>query len=168
MEPKWLQSARKYLGQREVPGSQSNPWILGLWATIPWIWSTVTRKDDTLLPWCGAFVRLCLTEAGLTPPKAWYRASEYQRYGINTFTSVVGAIGVIKNGKQWHVGFVVGRDNAGNIIMLGGNQNDSVKLSAFKQGAFVAFRWPDIQGIDKIPMVGSLPVLSAALSTSEA
>lgn len=168
MEPLWLVEARRHLGQREVPGQGSNPWILGLWATIPWIWSTVTRKDDTLLPWCGAFVRLCLVVAGLTPPKNWFRASEYMAYGANVGYPAVGAIGVIKNGKQWHVGFVVGRDHAGNIILLGGNQNDSVKLSAFKPELFKAYRWPEVSTINQIPLAGILPVLSAGMSTSEA
>lgn len=167
MDPKWLQSARKYLGQKEVPGPASNPWILGLWATIPWIWSTVARKDDTLLPWCGAFVRLCLTEAGIEPPKSWFRASAYADFGTKLGYPTLGAIGVIKTGKRWHVGFIVGRDNAGRIIMLGGNQNDSVKLAAFERASFAAFQWPDYQ-LDKIPSAGSLPVLTAALSTSEA
>ena len=120
-----------------------------------------------MLPWCGAFVRLCLVEAGLTPPKNWFRASEYGGYGFNVGYPALGCIGVIRHGKQWHVGFIVGKDHAGNIILLGGNQNDSVKLSAFRMDAFKAFRWPD-QTYDKIPMAGSLPVLSAALSTSEA
>lgn len=167
MEPKWLQVARQYLGQKEVPGPQSNPWILGLWETIPWIWSTVTRKDDSLAAWCGAFMRLCLVMSDLTPPKAWYRASAYVEYGINVGYPALGAIGIIKNGKQWHVGIIAGKDHAGNIIMLGGNQNDSVKLSAFKPDLFKAYRWPD-QSYEKIPLAGSLPILSAALSTSEA
>lgn len=167
MEPKWLTSARSYIGQREIPGQDSNQWILGLWAIVPWIWLTVRRKDDSLLPWCGAFVRLCLSEAGLTPPKAWYRAMAYAEYGTNVGRPVLGAIGVIKNGKQWHVGFVLGKDNAGNIIMLGGNQNDSVKLSAFKPELFKAYRWP-AGATEQVPMAGLLPILSAALSTSEA
>lgn len=167
MEPKWLQVARQYLGQKEVPGPQSNPWILGLWATIPWIWSTVTRKDDTLLAWCGAFMRLCLVMSDLTPPKAWYRASAYVEYGINVGYPALGAIGVVKKGKQWHVGIIAGKDYAGNIVLLAGNQGDSVSLASFHISVFQAYRWPD-QSYDKIPLAGSLPILSAALSTSEA
>ena len=166
MEPKWLIEARKYLGQAEVPGAQSNPWILGLWVTIPWIWSTVTRRDDTLLPWCGAFLRLCLVQAGITPPRNWFRAREYLNFGTNIGYPCVGAIGVMQNGRQWHVGFVVGRDNAGNIIMLGGNQNNSVRLSAFKPSLFKAYRWPT-QTYASIPLAGNLPILSAAISASE-
>jgi len=167
MEARWLSVARQYLNEKEVPGPKSNPWILGLWATIPWIWSTITRKDDTLLPWCGAFVRLCLVEAGLIPPKNWFRASEYVKYGINVGYPALGAIGVMKRGKQWHVGIIAGKDHAGNIILIGGNQNDSVNFSAFPIALFQAYRWPD-QAYDKIPLAGSLPVLSAAMSTSEA
>ena len=168
MEPIWIKTARQFIGQKEIPGAQSNSWILSLWQPIPWIWSTVTRRDDTLLPWCGAFVRFVLVQCGLVPPKEWYRARGFIGYGVKLGAPVLGAIGVVKNSRgQYHVGFVVGRDNAGNVILLGGNQNDQVKLSAFKPTAFVAYSWPDSNLAD-IPMAGSLPILSAALSTSEA
>jgi uncharacterized protein (TIGR02594 family) len=168
MDPIWIKNARQYIGQKEVSGVQSNSWILSLWQPIPWIWATVTRKDDTLLPWCGAFVRFVLVLCGIKPPKEWYRARGFIGFGVPMTEPVVGAIGVIKNSKgQFHVGFVLGADHAGNIILLGGNQNDQVKLSAFKKSAFVAYSWPDAN-IAPIPAAGPLPILSAALSTSEA
>lgn len=161
----WIQKARAYLGQKEVPGPASNPWILSLWSSIAWIWTSVARKDDSLLPWCGAFVRQCLVESNLTPPKNWFRAKEYVTYGAPLSAPKVGAIGVILTGKQWHVAFIVGRTKDGNIVMLGGNQNDSVKLSAFRPAVFQAFRWPDSK---VLPDMGELPVIDVTLSTSQA
>lgn len=167
MEPAWLVEARRWGGQKEVPGPQSNDWIMSLWQPIPWIWSTVTRRDDTLLPWCGAFVRLCLVNAGLKPPKQWYRARGYLDYGLRLGAPVVGAIGIVKSAKgQWHVGIVIGKDHAGNIIMWGGNQDNQVKASAFKPSAFQSYRWPGAD-LAAIPLAGTLPIVSAALSQSE-
>lgn len=160
--------AEKYLNQREVPGPESNQWILGLWSTIPWIWSTVTRKDDTLLAWCGAFIRLVLTEANLTPPKNWFRAREYLTYGYELKSPVRGCIGVIKTGKQWHVGIIAGQDAKGNIVMIGGNQNDSVKYSSFKREVFQGYRCPLVTVKECYEMsLEELPVIDAQLSTSQ-
>lgn len=164
MEYSWIREARKHIGVKEIPGVKSAPFIVSLWSSVKWLWDS--QKDDSKLPWCGAFVRYCLITAALPVPKEWYRARSYAEFGYPMYEPLHGCIGVTKNMKgQYHVGFVVGRDNANNILMLGGNQNDSVKVSAFKRSAFVAFRWPDTQG--KIPMPTPLQILSAELSTSE-
>lgn len=161
----WMTEARKHLGQKEVLGWGSNKWILSLWDTVPWIWSTVSRKDDSILPWCGAFVRHCFIKSGITPPKHWYRAKAYFDFGTKLYTPAVGAVCVIKNRYgRYHVGFVVGRDHAGNVLLIGGNQSDSVKISAFRHDAVRYLGWPG----DIKDMSTDLPILTAALSDSEA
>lgn len=164
--PSWLTLARTFEGQKEVPGPASNPWILSLWTPVGWIWKTVARKDDSLLPWCGAFVRHCLVTSGYGAPKNWFRAREYVAYGEKLERPVVGAIGVILNGKQWHVGFIEGVTSSGSIVMRGGNQNDSVKLSAFKPSLFKAFRWVP-GGAEYDSRLEKLPVIDVSLSTSQ-
>ena len=41
-----------------------------------------------------------------------------------------------------HVGFVVGRDATGNIMVLGGNQSDAVNVRAFPASRVTGYRWP--------------------------
>jgi uncharacterized protein (TIGR02594 family) len=164
---KLITIAEKYLGQREISGPESNSWIMSLWNPIPWIWSTVSRKDDTLLPWCGAFIRLVLTEAGLRPPKNWFRAREYLTYGYDLNAPARGAIGVIKTGKQWHVGIIAGIDQNRNIVMIGGNQNDSVKYSSFRPSVFQGYRWPLTMSEYYEGKYYELPVINSELSTSQ-
>lgn len=142
---------------------KSNPWIVKLWDKAAWLWAT--KKDDSQLPWCGAFVAHCLRLSGLTPPANWFRASAYATYGTKLPKPVLGCIGVMTREGGGHVGFVAGKDNAGNILMLGGNQGDSVKISAFKPHKFTAFVWPNSVFL---PAWQELPILSAALSASEA
>lgn len=167
-DPPWLVEAKKHEGKKEVPGVKNNDWVIGLWDSIPWIWSTVIRKDDNLLPWCGAFIKLCLDKAGIKPPKAWYRAKAYIDFGTPIYHPAYGCIGVIKNAKgKYHVGIVIGWDAAGNIMLYGGNQNDMVRVSAFKFKSFVAFVWPS-DDVQNIPMAGTLPILDADFSMSEA
>lgn len=43
-----------------------------------------------------------------------------------------------------HVGFVVGRDQNGKLMVLGGNQNNRVSIAPFDEDDFVAFRWPSV------------------------
>lgn len=159
-EPKHLTIARKYLGQKEVAGIGSNAWILNLWLSVGWIWSTVSRKDDSVLPWCGAFINYVFKEAGLPSVKGWWSAKSWLNFGVSC-KACLGAIGVIDRKGGGHVGILVGKDNIGNILMIGGNQNDSVKISAFKPSVFVGFRKPE--GMAFV----HLPILSAELSESE-
>jgi uncharacterized protein (TIGR02594 family) len=163
-EPIWVTEARSHIGKKEVAGVGSNKWILSLWETVPWIWSTVARKDDTLLAWCGAFVRLVMLECNITPPKGWWSAKNWAAWGAPVKTPTLGCIGVMKRKGGAHVTILIGKDNAGNLIGLGGNQGDMVKKSAFKPELFVAFVYPPNQKNYNI----TLPILSAALSVSEA
>jgi uncharacterized protein (TIGR02594 family) len=71
------------------------------------------------------------------------RAKEYEKYGQPTQRPSYGSIGVKKSGSQYHVGFIVGINFEGtHIIMLGGNQSDSVNYSAYPIKSFTAFRVP--------------------------
>jgi hypothetical protein len=49
---------------------------------------------------------------------------------------------VFKRDGGGHVGFVVGKDQAGNLMVLGGNQSDSVNIKPFKTDRVVGYRWP--------------------------
>lgn len=162
-DPCYLFNARSFIGIKEVPGIKSAPFIQRLWDKVPWLWNM--HKDDSTLAWCGAFVAHCLRLCGITPPKEWYRAKSYMEFGYKLSRPIVGAIAVIKNARGYHVGFVVGQTFTGNILILGGNQNDMVKVSAFKPDVIVAYRWvPAVT----LPIWKPLPILSAELSGSEA
>lgn len=163
-DPIWLKNARKYIGQREVAGKDSNAWVLGLWDTVPWIWSSVARKDDTLLPWCGAFMRQVMVESGIEPPKKWWSAASWASWGSPQRKALFGCVGVMKRTGGGHVAIIVGRDNSGNLICLGGNQGDAVKLSAFNPNRFTEFVWP----LGHKTSACELPILTASLSVSEA
>ena len=43
-----------------------------------------------------------------------------------------------------HVGFVVGEDQHGNLMVLGGNQGDEVNIKPFSPSRVLAYRWPGI------------------------
>jgi len=91
-------------------------------------------------PWCASFVNFCLKESN-TP----YEASQSSQFPVSSkkFVKidkpVYGALMVLRNyfvdgdksNGTGHVTFVYGKTANGRIACLGGNQGDSIKLSAY-------------------------------------
>ncbi len=135
-EPAWIDIAREYIGLEEIPGPRTNATIRGWLERLKAWW----RDDET--PWCGAFVAYCLDVAGFDIPKYWMRAREWATWGTELSSPVPGCIVVFSRQGGGHVGFVVGRDAAGNLIVLGGNQGNRVSLATFTRNRVLAYRWP--------------------------
>ena len=161
MNAPWLTEARKHIGLKEVPGAGNNPTIIG-WLTRLKAW----WKED-LTPWCGTFVAHCLFSAEIAPPKAWYRAKAYLEWGIWIPAPIVGCVVVFDRKGGGHVGFVVGKDSRGRLMVLGGNQSDAVSIAPFELGRVAGYRWPPNR---TVPTAYTLPILASngASSTNEA
>jgi uncharacterized protein (TIGR02594 family) len=158
-ELSWIKIARGYIGTREIPGPKHNPLIVRMWK---WIKRGGIKDDEN--PWCAGFVGACLEEAGFISSR-FEGASSYLRWGRDC-PMVYGCVVVITRagGSGYHVGFAVGKDRAGNILVLGGNQDNQVKVSAFAANRIRARRWPGALEIALTP----LPLLGpAAASGSE-
>lgn len=139
LDPVWLQAARSYLGTAEVPGSVTSP-IIAKWLRRLGAW---WHDDET--PWCGVFVATCFLDAGygqVLLPKHWYRARAWEAFGTTQVKPSLGAVVVYERKGGGHVGFVVGRDAAGRIMTLGGNQGNRVSIAPFDPARVVAYRWP--------------------------
>lgn len=163
--PQWLDRARAYLGLREIKGPKHDSRIVGWWQAI----KAPFRDDES--PWCGAFVGGIMAEAGLPVAKNGAAARAWLNYGFPLDRPAVGAIVIFWRGKPsgWsgHVGFVVGRDGAGNLMVLGGNQGDMVSIKPFARNRVLGYRWP---GIAPPPARFDLPLLNSdgRVSTNEA
>lgn len=134
----WIKVARSLIGEREIKGPRHNSIILRMWQAIrsPWF------KDDET-PWCAGFVGYCLEEAGIKSTRS-AAARSYDNFGKKLTRPAYGCIAVKSRKGGGHVTFVVGRDRWGNLLCLGGNQNDMVKISVYSPSAFHTFRWPSI------------------------
>jgi uncharacterized protein (TIGR02594 family) len=126
--------------------------------------------NDDETPWCAAFVGNCLEEVGIKSTRsAW--ALSYADYGVKA-PCVPGAIAYMQRknaaGKVigGHVAFVVGRDQRGNIMLLGGNQGDKVSVAPFAPSRIMGYRWPKLPS----PPVSALPMYASngKLSQNEA
>lgn len=141
----WISAARKYVGLREdTSKTKHNPTILMMLKKMgsfngearAW-WN---NDDDA---WCGTFVGYCLGISNRWVVREWYRAKSWNApveltkldkpaYGaIVTFTRTGGG----------HVGFVVGKDKHGNIMVLGGNQSNKVSIIPFAPSRVTGYYW---------------------------
>ncbi len=151
-EPSWLTRARSYLGLREFPGAKHNSTIL------KW-WNGLFRDDET--PWCGAFVRGALNEAGYEAVKNFAGARNWLNLPVTLKNPALGAVVVFSRpGSAWsgHVGFVAGMDSRGNLMVLGGNQGDMVSIKPFVRGRVLGYRWP---ANAPLPANDNLPLLTS-------
>lgn len=160
MDPPWVAQARTKIGEREIPGSKNNPWIVSNWQRLGARWF---NDDET--PWCGNFMAWALDAAGLPYPKEFPRAASFSTYGT-ACAAQLGAIGVKSRVGGNHVFIIVGQTpDKMYYKALGGNQSDMVCIIDIKKVDVDAIRWP--QGVP-VPASPYLPILPAGkVSTKE-
>ena len=158
--PTWLAEAEKHIGVTEIPGPKTDATIAGWLGRLGAWWA------DDATPWCGVFVAHCMAAAGIKLPKYWMRARDWANWGSALSAPERGCIVVFERQGGGHVGFVVGRTLTGNLLVLGGNQGDAVKISAFPRDRVVGYFWPPAV---PLPMHQALRVMAPAeLSVNEA
>jgi uncharacterized protein (TIGR02594 family) len=137
-EPIWLRRARQEIGVSEIAGKQHSKRVLSYWelSKLPF------RDDET--PWCAGFVGAMLEDCGIKSTRSGM-ARSYEKWG-QPCGAIPGAIVVFWRGSKssgsGHVGFVTGKDQYGNIMVLGGNQSDAVNIKPFDTSRIVGYRWP--------------------------
>lgn len=157
-----LRAAAADLGLREIPGVRHAPKIQR-WLAQMGAWWT---DDET--PWCGVAMDGWARSCDLKPPSAAFRARSWADWGTPLPYPARGAVVVFNRPGGAHVGIVVGRDQLGRLLVLGGNQGNAVSVAPFDTDRVVAYRLPPGQ---KAPNPGPrLPTIasSAPASTNEA
>jgi uncharacterized protein (TIGR02594 family) len=159
-KPKWISKAEEELGETEIEGKkQNNPRILEYHAT------TKGAKTDES-PWCASFVNWVLKESGYEGAgSAW--SHDWKKWGDGLSKPAVGSVAFIdwgkvnpkKNGKG-HVGFLVGKTSKNRIVLLGGNQSDQVRYTAFKESQIQAYRVP--KGYEPGSNLYDLPIMEVS------
>lgn len=144
-DPAWLVEARKHIGLKEIPGKQHNPTIIKWLNALKAWW----QEDET--PWCGTFVAHCCRTAGRDLPRHWYRARAWADAGTRLSKPAYGCLAVFERSGGGHVGFVVGLDSAGNLLVLGGNQGNQVSIAKFAPARVTAYVWPSEGGKKRVP-----------------
>lgn len=129
--------ARRELGVREIPGPDSNPRIIEYWRGIG------TFDDETA--WCSAFANWVCREAGFEGTGK-PNARSWATWGVPVELANIKIGDTLvfyrgdRNGWQGHVGFFAGHDDAGNLLVLGGNQGNSVSIKPYPVSRLLAVR----------------------------
>ena len=166
--PPWMTLARSYIGCAEIKGPRHESRILAMWDAIKCGWF----KDDET-PWCAAFVGAMLEGVGIRSTRS-AAARSYAKWGddylCHSRSSIpYGAIVVLSRPGapgSGHVGFYCGPSGAG-FALLGGNQNDAVRVSSYLWSRIVAVRWPTGVPLPATPYAYP-PLSTLVASTSDA
>lgn len=171
----WIAEARSHIGLREVKGLQHNPTILRWLERMPKFDGAAKAwwaDDET--PWCGLFIGYCLGVTGRHVVREWYRAKAWESPELTRLDMpAYGCLVTFTRSGGGHVGFVVGRDQRGNLMVLGGNQGDAVNIRPFARSRVTGYYWPSSSdGTRSRPLKGRyvLPELNSngEVSTNEA
>jgi uncharacterized protein (TIGR02594 family) len=117
-------------GVKEVPkGSNSGPKV-----DVYLAYAGVSSPNK----WCASFVHWCLGQNNIKGAGA--QGSSYLNWGIEIDKPVYGAIVIFKTG---HVGFYMGTNSDGTLIILHGNWSDKVSISKnISPNEIKAYRMP--------------------------
>jgi len=138
---KLIMTGLKYYGITEQPTTEKNsPTILSwLKLLLPW-----ANNDE--IAWCSAYVNGIAKEAGFEhfPDRHGSAlAREWLTKGIEVQTPELGDVVVLWRGSKTaitgHVGFFI-RENKTHVFLLGGNQSDSVNITAFPKERILGYR----------------------------
>ncbi|WP_158648455.1 TIGR02594 family protein, partial [Candidatus Symbiothrix dinenymphae] len=89
--------------------------------------------------WCASFANWCLRQSGTAYTKSagsqtFLNHAEFVKISEPVFGAIAVFTNLDSNGNfktSGHVAFVVGRNGKDNILCLGGNQSDKIKVSQF-------------------------------------
>ena len=151
--PLWLLEGLKWINTEEEEGASDNPEILD-WARAEGGAIAKDYQHDSI-PWCALFANMILTKVGLKGTETLW-ALDWAKWGVRLDGPAVGAFAPMKRDGGGHIAVVVGRDQHGNLMCLGGNQSDAVNIKPFPVERPLSFRWP--QSASPPASVG-LPVL---------
>lgn len=137
-EPNWLTIARGEIGQRQWPGSWDNPRVLEYLAAC-----NFHPEHDEGMEWCGAFLSWVIQGVGLAIGEGNKMISAYppwwRGFGTALASPQIGAIAIKKSGL--HVAFVESVSGI-RVNLLGGNQDDAVKIWTGKLSSDFTYRMP--------------------------
>jgi uncharacterized protein (TIGR02594 family) len=156
--PLWLIEGLKWLNTEEASGFSDNPQILDWARQEGGAIANVYRHDS--IPWCSLYANMVLTKVGLRGTETLW-ALDWANWGVALPGTAVGAFAPMKRDGGGHIAIVVGRDQHGNLMCLGGNQADCVNIRPFPVERPLSFRWPKEApppariGFERLPLVRS-------------
>lgn len=169
-QPLWLQAGIKMIGVREGAGAKDNATIIN-WAKEEGGDIAAAYTHDSI-PWCALFANHCLTKAGRKGTETLWALDFAGKWpSVKLLGPAVGAFAPMLRNGGGHIIQVVGKDQRGNIMGLGGNQSDQVSIVPFPMSRLnKGFWWPSSVVLPKAIGLSMLPVVRSdgRISSNEA
>lgn len=156
--PLWLIEGLNWVGLQESAGAADNP-VIRQWAVAEGGEVAKDYQHDSI-PWCSLYANMVLSKIGLRGTETLW-ALDWANWGQKLPGPAVGAFAPMQRKGGGHIAIVVGRDQNGNLMCLGGNQEDAVNIKPFPADRPLCYRWPDGLrlpakfGLDTLPLIDS-------------
>lgn len=137
-DPAWYSIAWGERGQKEHRGATDDNQRILQYQT-----ACVYNPKDEEIPWCSSFANWVIKQAGIRG-SGDARARSWLTWGQKLDRPRRGAITVLtRPGSETngHVAFYVGEEG-GRLKLLGGNQENQVKISYYDKSRLLGYRWP--------------------------
>ncbi|MBS9775009.1 MAG: TIGR02594 family protein [Tenacibaculum sp.] len=135
---KHIDLALSQVGIKEITGKTDNPEVLKYFNELGY--DGTKLHDET--SWCSAFANWVCKRAGL-PYTGKLTARSWLNVGERVYTPKMGDIAVFwrESPESWkgHVAFFI-RETPNWVYVLGGNQSDQVKISAYPKFRLLEYR----------------------------
>lgn len=168
--PLWVEAGIKLLGTHEGIGDKDNPTIID-WAKDEGGDIAKEYTHDSI-PWCALFANHILTKVGLKGTETLWALDFAGHWPcIRLAGPAVGAFAPMKRNGGGHITIIVGKDQHGNVMGLGGNQSDAVTIAPFSPSRLnQGFYWPKGVSLPTVLGFNSLPLVTSngKVSTNEA
>ena len=168
--PLWLEAGLKFVGLKEGANTADNKTIID-WAKEEGGDIAKEYTHDSI-PWCALFQNMMLTRAGLKGPETLWALDFAGKWpSLKLIGPAVGAFAPMLRNGGGHIVCVVGKDQHGNIMGLGGNQSDKVSIVPFPLSRLnKGFWWPSSVPLPVNVGMTALPVVRSdgKVSTNEA
>jgi uncharacterized protein (TIGR02594 family) len=157
--PLWLEAGLKLVGTKEGAGAADNKTIID-WAKQEGGDIAAEYTHDSI-PWCALFANLMLTRAGLKGTETLWALDFAGKWpSVKLLGPAVGAFAPMVRNGGGHIICIVGKDQNGNIMGLGGNQSDKVSIVPFPMSRLnKGFWWPSSVPVPVKLGVTALPVV---------
>ncbi|MGR4927260.1 TIGR02594 family protein [Bradyrhizobium sp. CAR08] len=161
--PLWLEAGIKLIGTKEGAGAKDNANIIQ-WARDEGGDIAKEYTHDSI-PWCALFANHCLTKVGLKGTGTlWALDFAGNWSAVKVAGPAVGAFAPMLRNGGGHIIQIVGKDQHGNLMGLGGNQSDAVNIEPFAVSRLnKGFWWPKSVATPPASQIGisHLPIVQS-------
>lgn len=136
-QPCWVEEAYKDIGVHEVSNEDR---VHQMWRDCKL--SGLAKFSAGKVPWCSGAACAWMERAGIRSPRT-DGAKNWLGWGIELNEPAYGCVAVFTRSGGAHVGFVVGEDYNGNLLIVGGNQSNAVNIKSFAKSRVSGYRFPE-------------------------